>query len=204
MDERNLKPNSHRYKAEQREKEIEERKRPEKVVNGPVKTRKKNPLIGSVVSEEAGNVKSYVLMEVIIPAFKKLVSDVVTDGIDMILYGESGRSRKKSGNAHKVSYSSYYDDRDRGSRRSSDSRRDRYSCDDIVLETKGEAVEVLARMDEIMDEYKMVRVADLYDLVGITGEYTDNDYGWTNIRSAEVQRVRDGWIIKMPRPLPIK
>lgn len=202
MDERNLKPNSHRYKAEQ--KEIEERKRPEKVINGQAKTRKKNPLVGTVISEEATNVKSYVLMEVLIPAFKKLVSDVVTDGIDMILYGESGRSRKKSGNAHKVSYSSYYDDRDRGARRSSESRRDRYSYDDIVLETKGEAVEVLARMDEIMDEYKMVRVADLYDLVGITGEYTDNDYGWTNIRSAEVQRVRDGWIIKMPRPLPIK
>ena len=59
-------------------------------------------------------------------------------------------------------------------------------------------------MDEIMEEYGIVRVADLYDLVGITGDYTDNKYGWTNIRSAEVVRVRDGYKIKMPRAMPIR
>ena len=58
-------------------------------------------------------------------------------------------------------------------------------------------------MDEIMEEYGIVRVADLFDLVGITGDYTDNKYGWTNIRSAEVVRVRDGYKIKMPRAMPI-
>ena len=58
-------------------------------------------------------------------------------------------------------------------------------------------------MDEIMEEYEIVRVADLYDLVGVTGEHTDNKYGWTNIRNAEIERVRDGYRIKMPRALPI-
>ena len=60
------------------------------------------------------------------------------------------------------------------------------------------------RMDEIMEEYEIVRVADLYDLVGITGDFTDNKYGWTNIRNAEVVRVHDGYKIKMPRAIPIK
>ena len=41
------------------------------------------------------------------------------------------------------------------------------------------------------------------DLVGVTGNYTDNKYGWTNIRNAEVVRVRDGYRIKLPRALPI-
>ena len=58
-------------------------------------------------------------------------------------------------------------------------------------------------MDELIDTYKLVSVADLKDLVGITGNYTDNRYGWTSIRSAEVVRVRDGYTIKMPRPMPI-
>ena len=79
----------------------------------------------------------------------------------------------------------------------------RYSYDTITLDTRGEAEEVLARMDEIIDTYKMVRVADFYDLVGVTGNYTDNKYGWTNIRNAEVIRVRDGYRIKLPRALPI-
>ena len=78
-----------------------------------------------------------------------------------------------------------------------------YSYDDIIVETRGEAEAVLSRMDEMMEEYEVVRVADLYDLVGITGDYTDNRYGWTNIRNAEIVRVRDGYTIKMPRALPI-
>ena len=53
--------------------------------------------------------------------------------------------------------------------------------------------------------YALDRFADLYDLVGITGEHTDNKYGWTNIRNAEIERLRDGgYRIKMPRALPIR
>ena len=59
-------------------------------------------------------------------------------------------------------------------------------------------------MDELLETYKMVTVADFYDLVGVTCDYTDNNYGWTSLRSAEVVRVRDGYIIKLPRALPIK
>ena len=59
-------------------------------------------------------------------------------------------------------------------------------------------------MDEIIDMYGRVSVADLYDLVGITGNYTDNNYGWTNLASAEPIRVRDGYVIKLPKAMPIK
>ena len=61
----------------------------------------------------------------------------------------------------------------------------------------------MSRMDEIVGTYGTVSVADLYDLVGITGAYTDNKYGWTDIRSASVVRVRDGYMIKLPRALPL-
>ena len=55
-----------------------------------------------------------------------------------------------------------------------------------------------------MEEYSFVRVADLYDLVGVTGLFTDNNYGWTNIRNAKIVRVRDGYKIDMPRALPLR
>ena len=58
-------------------------------------------------------------------------------------------------------------------------------------------------MDELIDMYGQVSVADLYDLVGKTCEHTDNKYGWTNIRNAEPVRVRDGYLLKMPKALPI-
>lgn len=198
----NYKPNSNRFKNEQKEQE----KRVEKpVVTGKVVAKKPSAfrkLTGEFISEDAKNVKSYVVGEVLIPAVKKAISDIVTDGIDMILYGESRKGGKRS-TSDRVSYRNYYDRDNRSSRDSRNTLGSGYSYDDIILDTRGEAEDVLSRMDELIDAYQVVRVADLYDLVGITGNYTDNKYGWTNIRNAEVVRVRDGYMIKMPRAVPI-
>lgn len=195
----NYKSNSNRSKeaAKQEEHKVE------KVVKGPVVTRKKSgfdKVKSEFISDDAKNIKSYVFGEVLIPAIKKAISDIVTDGISILLYGESRGNGTRRSTADRVSYRSYYDnsyDRRPASRATS------YSYDDIILNSRGEAEDVLARMDELMDTYGLVRVADLYDLVGITGNYTDNKYGWTNIRNAEIVRVRDGYMIKMPRAVPI-
>lgn len=202
------KPNSNRFKETQKKEEpATQEKKVEKVVTGVVKTKKKskfNQMMDGFISEDAKNVKSYVFGEVLIPAIKKAISDIVTDGIDIILYGES-RGRNKRSAADRVSYRNYYDDRSRGSRMNERQAimAAGYSYDDIILSSRGEAEDVLARMDELMDTYGLVRVADLYDLVGISGNYTDNKYGWTNIRNADIVRVRDGYMIKMPRAVPI-
>ena len=195
------KSNSHKSKTEARNNE----KRVEKVVKGKVKTKHKkgiSKISDMFISEDMANVKSYIFMDVLVPAMKKAISDIVTDGIDRILYGETGRSGKRRTNSSYVSYSSYSrkDDRrnDRGVR-----TRNGYSLDDIILETRGEAEEVLSRMDELIDAYGEASVADLYDLIGVNCNYTDNKYGWTNIRNAEVIRVRDGYMLKMPRVLPL-
>ena len=199
------KPNSNRFKQEQEQKENKpQEKRVTKVVAGTVKTRKKSKFAQfteEFISEDAKNVKSYVLGEVLIPAIKKAISDIVTDGIDIILYGESRRGSKRS-TADRISYKSYYH---RDSVRSREPRALNYgyTFDDIILNSRGEAEDVLSRMDELMETYGLVRVADLYDLVGITGNFTDNKYGWMNIRSAEIVRVRDGYMIKMPKAVPI-
>lgn len=202
MNNMECKPNSNLSKTQTQNKERE--KRVEKpVVTGKVVKKKKSALskfTDEFISEDAKNVKSYVIGEVLIPAIKKAISDIVTDGIDMILYGESRRGNKRS-TADRVSYRNFYE-RDTRSLRETRTISG-YSYDDITLESRAEAQDVLDRMDELMDAYGLVRVADLYDLVGITGNYTDNKYGWTNIRNAEIVRVRDGYMIKMPRAVPI-
>lgn len=202
------KSNSYRSKELQKNDNVKpEDRKIEKVVTGVVKTKKKSKFsqaMDNFISEDAKNVKSYVFGEVLIPAIKKAISDIVTDGIDIILYGEA-RGRNKRSTADRVSYRSYYDDR--GGRNRMNERQaimaGSYSYDDIILSTRGEAEDVLSRMDELIETYGLVRVADLYDLVGITGNYTDNKYGWMNIRNAEIIRVRDGYMIKMPRAVPI-
>ena len=67
----------------------------------------------------------------------------------------------------------------------------------------GEIEEAVAEMEELIDMYQLVSVADFYDLVGVSGNYTDNKYGWTNVRNASVVRVRDGYMIKLPKALPL-
>lgn len=199
------KPNSHRFKEEQKKARPEEKKKVEKVVKGGVKVKKKNEIrkfADIFVAEDVKNVKSYILMDVLVPAMKKAISDIVTDGIDMILYGESGHSGRRS-TADKISYRNYYDRKDDRSRFSEPRTRTGYSYNDVTLDSRGEAEEVLSRMDELIDTYGMVSVADLYDLVGVTGTYTDNKYGWTNIRNAEPIRVRDGYMLKLPKAGPL-
>ena len=155
------------------------------------------------IAEDANNVKSYILMEVIVPAVKKAISDIVTTGIDMILYGEAGRSKRNNG-AQKVSYRNYYDQSaDRVRAGSGSPRRAGIDYDDIVFESRGEAELVREQMVEIIDHYGFVTVADMYDMADLTAPYTAAKYGWTNIRTAEAVRIRDGYILKLPKAMPI-
>ena len=199
-------PNSNKFKEEQKNKlaERKERKPISKVTKGKVKVKKKSELhklADTFISEDAAKVKSYVIGDVLIPAIKKAISDIVTNGIDMILYGETGHSKRSS--SSRISYSKYYDDRRDDRRSSTSSLRSRYDYDDVIFETRDEAKEVLERMDELIDLYGVASIADFYDLAGITGNYTDNKYGWTNLASADVIRVRDGYTIKLPRVRPL-
>jgi hypothetical protein len=201
------KPNSHKSKEEQNESN-NERKKLDKIVSGTAKVKKKSTtrkFADVFISEDASNVKSYILSDVLIPAVKDLISDIVRNGVEMLLYGGSGRSGKKT-KGFRGDFVSYDQYSRRDERRSSSTSRTRtgYSPDDVILETRGEAEDVLTRLDELIDMYGVVSVADLYDLVGISHNYTDNKYGWTNIRNAEPVRVRDGYILKLPKALPIE
>lgn len=199
----NYQANSHKSKEEQNALPP---KKVEKVVKGTVKTKKKSDiqkLSDIFISEDVHNVKNYIFMDVLVPAIKKAVSDIVTNGIDMILYGESGRSKRNSPSSN-VSYRNYYDRKREDDHRTSGSRLNNgYNYKDIVVETRAEAEEVLDRLNELIDMYGSASVADLYDLVGESGPYTNNKYGWYNIRNAEPVRMRDGYLLKLPKALPL-
>ena len=201
----NLPDNSHKARNEKKDSAQEE-KRVEKVVRGKVKTQKNNKrkLADLFISEDAGNVKNYIFLDVIIPAVKKAIYDLVVGALDMSLYGGRGGGGRRS-TADKVSYRDYNSVSRRDTRSYESARTTSgYSYDDIILDSRGEAEEVLDKMFELLDTYQFVSVADLYDLVGITGNYTDNKYGWTNLRGAEPVRMRDGgYALKLPKAYPI-
>lgn len=199
------KPNSNKYKKEQ--EELREERRVSKVVQGSVKVKKKTDIrkfAESFISDEAENIGSYIVMDVLFPAIKNTILDIITGSAEM-LFGTDRRRRNGRSTVDRVSYVNYNDRyRDRDRRPSENVRRSACDFDDIVVDSRGEAEEVLAQLDAMIDTYKVARVSDLYDLVGITGPHTANRYGWTNLRNAEAVRLRDGgYLIKLPRAIPI-
>lgn len=195
-----LKPNSDKYK-ERTKKESE--KNLERIVTGNVSVKKKNDIqkfAETFVKEDLNTVKSYIWTEVLLPAFKAVISD----SVNMMLYGETSRNRKTNNRrVSQVSYSSYYD-------RPNDRREpnyvrsaSRYIFDDLKFEDRGDADEVLSTLDDLLNRYPSVSIADLNELVGITGRYTDNKYGWTDISQAYIERTRDGYILRMPKAIPL-
>ena len=196
------KANSHRVKEEQKNKEVV-KKDIQPVAKAKTKKKSEVKKFADVfIAEDITSVKDYIVNDVLIPAAKKAISDIITNGIDMILYGEARGKDRRRDTGSRVSYTKYYErDRDRDYDRGR-ARRSVYDYDDIILDTRGEAEDVLNRMDDLIDAYGMVSVADLYDLVGVSGNYTDNKYGWTNLRNAEVRRTRDGYLLKLPKALP--
>lgn len=71
---------------------------------------------------------------------------------------------------------------------------------DLVVPTQESAEILLANMYDLLNEYRLVSVADLYEMAGITPSPSDGSYGWTNLDGSRIQKVRDGYLLQLPRP----
>ena len=59
----------------------------------------------------------------------------------------------------------------------------------------------------ILDTYGCVTVADYYELAGLNAHYIIDKLGWTertDVVGAKIERVRDGYTIKLPEPKEIE
>ena len=139
-------------------------KKLEKVVTGAAKTRKKSEarkFVNIFVPEDGENVKSYIMMDVIIPGIKNAIADVIS----IVLFGDSGRiggSRSKRDGRSRLTY---WDDR-RDDRREYGRPRAAagFEYDDIIFETRGDAELVLDQLESAIANYGIASVAasDVY------------------------------------------
>lgn len=196
--------NSHSARERKPDGSSPPEKKLEKVVNGGAKTRKKSDVkkfANIFIPEDVNSVKSYILMDVIVPGVKNAIADVVS----IMLFGDAGRLGGRREKGSRVSYQKYYDDR-RNDRR--DYARPRsasgFDYDDIIFERRGDADLVLDQMEAAIDQYGVVSVLDLYDLAGVScRSHTANKYGWTDLNAARVIRDRDGYFLQLPRTVQL-
>lgn len=202
-------PNSRRSKETARK---EEKVSP--IVQGKV-VRRKKPM-GKRFSEvfmvgDGSSVGRYVMLEVLLPAFRDMVADAVREGTEKLIFGDSRPGRRPTRPGGMAGYTNYNkptrtspsrDPRPQMSRQA----RSRHEFEEVLLDTRREADEVLERMGNFIEKYDVVTVAELLELVGETPAYTDDKWGWTRdeFATARVQYVRGGYLLDLPKPVPIE
>lgn len=192
----------------------EEPKKVERVVQGEV-TRRKTPrgrrMARNIVGGDARSVWDYVSTDILAPAFRDLVEDAFVGFITRMVRGEDSRHSPRSrrgGLSSRTDYAGISRDRhryrDEPRRELSRRARSSHDLDEIILENRVDAEEVLDRMEAWIDKYGIVSLAEYYELCGISGNYTDSKYGWRDIRDirdATISRARGGgFIIRLPQP----
>lgn len=170
---------------------------------------KPKPMRGSVSVKRKSDIRRFVewflpddLSEIPRTILDNYVGPSVRNAIvDTITYLVGGDPKAKKGYSS-TSYSNYYtkgSDSGRGS-----SGRGIFTYDDIVFEYRSDAKEVLDGMYEMLAEYKVVSVSDLYELADVsTDNYTANKYGWTDLRNADIVRHGNAYKLKLPKAMPI-
>lgn len=196
-------PNSHKYKAEQ--KTASEKPKVEKVVKGNAK-RTKNEVRTIRDTFAPGDMKSIrdcIVMDILVPSAKKVLSEAGRVFIDMLIYGDSGRGRNGSAPYDKVSYNNYGSYSSNGNNNASRVRAV-FGYDDVTVPTRYDAEEVIRTLDDIIATYHLVSVATFYEVCGVPdNNYMNHKYGWMSVRNAEIIPVRDGYKIKMPKAVPL-
>lgn len=207
MDE--YKPNSHKARAEERDKKA-------KSPSGEIKIGEPqglNAVKNAFIKEDAPTVKRYLIYDVLIPSVKKIVFEFVKNGLSMALWGYKGGDPKVKGDAiiGKYSYSKYYDegrDRDQPERKSTRSEKPPY--DRIFCRTVGKAEEIKDFLYDRIKETQCVSVYELfeeYDEFGVDCSYIYQRWGWTSLDGVEIRLVEDEGIdwywLKLPKPKPL-
>lgn len=194
-----------------------------KKIEGIVVTEKK-PSIGSRINNAFGgqNMKTVglvLLTTVIVPNVKDLLMDLINEGGRQAIYGEGGRGRGYNtpsqssligSRVRGTSYNTMSQSQLVGTRTAGDTSiaqandRTSYDFTRYPIATREFAMEVIAKMGHHVEEFGRVSVADLYDLLGVTGNgFTDLKNGWdaTGYNQFDIRKVREGWILILPNPI---
>lgn len=196
------KPNSQKFKEEQKSSEKREI---QKVAKGPVKIKKQgaaSKFMHRLIAEDASSVKEKLIDDVVIPKVKDVLVTAAEEAVRTLFYGSS-RKKKNSNITDYVSYRDYgsYDYREDREQPSSVG----FNYNNVVFDNRGDAENVRRNMEAVIRKYGVVSVADFYEMVDpeYAPPFTANNYGWMNIQNAYVDHTREGYVIRLPKAMPI-
>lgn len=214
MEKIDYKPNSYKFREEQKKaSEPAKETKPievQKVIQGPVTIKKKTGarrLISMLLADDLPKVKDYVVNDVLWPSLKRALDEIITNGSHMMIWGADARSRNNNMPGSSVSYKyKDYTSYSKAPSQPQESRAERsgFDYEDIVFDYRGDAEMVITQMQDILKRYGIVRITNLYELIGKKNDnYCVYNYGWTNLDNAKVVRVATGYVLQLPKPYTI-
>lgn len=188
------------------------------VVKNEVEVKKKSKVKSateSFLGEELDSVKDHIVNDMIIPSTKDAMSnmfggiidffnDMIHDFIDTMLFGADSHQQKTKASQTYVSYQGYYTKKNNNSRQKRPvTAKEQHDISELEYQTAEDARTVLYDMQDIINSYKSVSVAELFDLSGITLDWAERKekekIGWTDLSGVSVRRRRGKHILTLPR-----
>lgn len=199
------KGNSHKIKAgvlEQNKSPTNKRSVVSNSLQVKQKTNELKKTKESFISSDIKTVLSYAWYSIVIPGLKKTLADTIKNGTDMML-GQIGK--RGDNGATRVRYDKYASrdvpfDRDRDR---FNSRSNTYT--DLWFPTVQDAQTVKDAMIDQIAGYGVASILDLYEFAGRSEWITPmhNKYGWMSMRLARIVPDDDGYVLELPKPVPI-
>ena len=199
--------------SNKRKKEIQEAKKEVEpiVEEGQAHIRKKSEgrkIFDTLFNNnDAKSVGSYILYDVLIPAAKDMLYDAVTGGLSMRLFGtERGYSRNPTRpytNYQGISKQTRVVKNPSREIRRGRTAREKIYNDDIAFTEKYKAYQALDMLLSDIQRTGYATVADLYQYAHIPSDYTDNNYGWTDLSDVRIRNVGGEYVMILPPAEPI-
>lgn len=148
--------------------------------------------------------------ELVVPRLKASAEEAINGFISGMLWGD-GSTRPMSNivkgtvlRGNNVPYSQISVNGNNSSllqaRMASENTRSSGNYKDVVTGTQQQAELLLANMYQLLNQYRVVAVADLYELAEISPSLSDNAFGWTSLDGARISKVREGYALELPQP----
>lgn len=197
----------------------EEREKVEKVIQGTARARKLpwyRRAANSFVAEDAQTVGDYILVDILVPAIKTAIRDIIVGGTERTLFGVTGRGGTRGpaygglrGNQRSIREKYNEVSTAEAARRSqggppAQQRASTFDYKELYFDTRQDAIEVIDSMVSRIALYHEATVKDLYDYCGISGDYTAHGYGWYDLSDANVRQFRGAWLLELPNPVPLR
>lgn len=206
--------NSAKVRSQSEGPPLDERPKVEQVTSAEAHRRKRGlgrKFRETFIGGSARMAVEYMVADVVIPAIQDTMIDALQGGIERLIKGEGRSSRRGTPSAY--SNTAHVDYRGMGmnrattqtrlpsSRMLSRQSRARHDFDELVIPTRAEAEEVVDQLFDMLSRFELVTVADLYEMTGIQSSHADVKWGWTSLRGAKVQRLRNGgYLLNLPEP----